>query len=448
MTDPNLELDELRETVRLLMAENQMLAERAEDTLLLGLIAEQIGQTGESEQMISIALEQIGLLKDLPVCMFWVLEADRLLCRAAYLAFSEQEFPSAALDWSPAMMEALGVGAHVFVRAEGEEPDWVKSLYQVLERLNFQATGLALIPFQEQMGQIGFFLFADSLVENRLREMLVLLNRVVEMVIERRNNLYLIQALRQANRQLHAAVNELEAFSYSVSHDLRAPLRAINGFAVLMAESYTGQLPEEALQDLGHIQDAALRMSALIDGLLQFSRLSRKSMVYQPVDLAVIVREVWADLEAERHEREVIFTLSSLPVTAGDPLLLRQVLFNLLSNAVKFTRRMSPARIEVGFQPAPVWGAPDELQADYAGAYYVRDNGVGFDMRYANNLFGVFQRLHSTDEFEGTGVGLAITRRVIERHGGWIWAQAEVDQGATFYFVLGQSPKAPVGMNE
>jgi PAS domain S-box-containing protein len=236
------------------------------------------------------------------------------------------------------------------------------------------------------------------------------------------------QRVQEANRQLETANKELESFSYSVSHDLRAPLRAIDGFSQALVEDYGPHLPDEGRRYLNIIRDGAQRMGMLIDDLLSFSRLSRVPVTRRPVDTARIVREVVEDLASQRQGRNIDLQIGELPVCDGDPALLKQVWVNLLSNAFKYSRRRDPAVVEVGCRR----GAGEDV-------YFVRDNGAGFDMRYADKLFGVFQRLHLAEEYEGTGVGLAIVQRVIHRHGGKVWAESAVNQGATFYFTLGRN---------
>ena len=226
--------------------------------------------------------------------------------------------------------------------------------------------------------------------------------------------------------QLKAANNELESFSYSVAHDLRAPLRAMDGFSRLVVEDFAPLLPDEAQRYLHLVRENAQQMGHLIDDLLTFARLSRQPVNRQPVHTADLVEQVVKDLQHDREGRAVHIAINDLPVCQADPALLRQVFANLLSNALKFTRTREEARIEVRSQTDD--GEP---------VYVVKDNGVGFDMQYMGKLFGVFQRLHRAEEYEGTGVGLAIVQRIIHRHGGRIWAEAAVDKGATFYFTLG-----------
>jgi PAS domain S-box-containing protein len=233
------------------------------------------------------------------------------------------------------------------------------------------------------------------------------------------------QRVAERTAELAAANRELEAFSYSVSHDLRAPLRAIDGFSRILLEEHAGHLDPEAHRYLDRLRQGAQRMGQLVDDLLTFSRLGRQPLVKRTVALDDLIRQVVDDLRPDYETRRVEFILGTLPPGEADPALLKQVLVNLINNALKYTRGRDVARIEIGSRPSG-----DEP------VYFVKDNGVGFDMRYADKLFGVFQRLHSTEQFEGTGAGLAIVQRIIHRHGGRVWAEAEPGQGATFFFTL------------
>ena len=236
------------------------------------------------------------------------------------------------------------------------------------------------------------------------------------------------RAKAEQSRVLMEAVNrELEAFSYSVSHDLRAPLRAISGFAQAVVEDYAPRLDDEGKRYLGLIQDNAHRMGQLIDDLLTFSRLGRQQLTETQIDMEALVHAIFEEVAAQAPGRSIRFVVHSIPPAHGDKAMIRQVLTNLLSNAVKFTKHRDEAVIEFGY-----------ARESGRGAYYVKDNGVGFDMQYAGKLFGVFQRLHSVTEFEGTGVGLAIVYRIITRHGGRVWARGEENKGATFYFTLSE----------
>lgn len=231
--------------------------------------------------------------------------------------------------------------------------------------------------------------------------------------------------LGQRAEQLESANQELEAFSYSISHDLRAPLRAMDGFSRILVEEYGASLPGEAQRYLGLVRSNAQQMGHLIEDLLTFSRLSRQPLNKQTVDTREVVNQVLEDLQFEKDGRSVSISFGELPACKADPVLLKQVWINLLSNAFKYTRKQENPQIEIG-----------STQTATECIYFVKDNGVGFDMHYVNKLFGVFQRLHRSEEYEGTGVGLAIVQRIVHRHGGRAWAEAEVNKGAIFYFTL------------
>ena len=233
------------------------------------------------------------------------------------------------------------------------------------------------------------------------------------------------EEVRIRNAQLEAANKELEAFSYSVSHDLRAPLRAIDGFSLAVLEDYQDKIDAEGRAHLERIRAAAGRMGQLIDDMLQLARIARAEMVRDKVNLSRLAQEIASQLQASEPKRQTTFVIQPDLMVEGGRALLRVVLQNLLDNAWKFTGHQLHARIEFGIQ-----------KQDSGQVYFVRDNGAGFEMQYANKLFGVFQRLHRQSEFTGTGVGLATVQRIIHRHGGRIWAEGATGQGATFYFVL------------
>jgi len=234
--------------------------------------------------------------------------------------------------------------------------------------------------------------------------------------------------------ELEAAYRELEAFSYSVSHDLRAPLRHINGFVDLLTDQAHEKLGERERYYLRIIADSARQMGMLIDDLLTFSRMSRSEIQRTTISTDAMVHEaVKCALQGEPRERRLVWTIGPLPDVEADPSMLRQVWTNLIGNAVKYSRTRPTAEIEIGCDDTPA----DEV------VFFVRDNGVGFDMKYADKLFGVFQRLHRAEEFEGTGIGLANVRRIIARQGGRTWAEAVKYAGATFFFSLPKKPRQP-----
>lgn len=237
-------------------------------------------------------------------------------------------------------------------------------------------------------------------------------------------NAQLEQRIADRTQELTAANKEMESFSYSVSHDLRTPLRAIDGYSRMLQEDYEAKLDDEGRRLLGVIRDNSQRMGQLIDDLLTFSRLGRKALATSDIDMRKMVDEVLKDI-LPSADRKPELMIGTLPSTHGDPALVRQVWANLLSNAVKFSSKNERPRVEIG-------GYSDGTH----NIYCVKDNGAGFDMRYYDKLFGVFQRLHRVDEFAGTGVGLAIVQRVVTRHGGRAWAEGKVGEGAAFYFSL------------
>ena len=278
------------------------------------------------------------------------------------------------------------------------------------ERIDIDAVGHLVI----WRGRAARLVVLNDITERlRIQQELERLNRELE------------DRVRSRTAQLEAANKELEAFSYSVSHDLRAPVRHIDGFVKLLEREHP-PVTEKAAHYLRTIASSSRRMASLIDDLLALSRTGRAPLEMRTVELASLVEEVIVDLRPDTARRRIEWRVARLPTVRADPSLLRVVLQNLLDNAVKYTRLQASALIEVG-----------ALRLDQGDtAIFVRDNGVGFDMRYADRLFGVFQRLHRDEEFEGTGIGLATARRVIHRHGGRIWGEGEPGRGACFYFTV------------
>jgi PAS domain S-box-containing protein len=239
--------------------------------------------------------------------------------------------------------------------------------------------------------------------------------------------------LQRRTAELEAANLELGAFSYSVSHDLRAPLRHVQGYVDVLGNATEGQLSEQAQRYMKIIKDSSRQMGQLIDDLLAFSRMGQATMQETTVSMETIVRTVIHGLEMATSGRNIVWKIAELPQVIGDASLLKQVLVNLIGNAVKYSRHRDPAEIEIGCAGVE----------DGRTIFFVKDNGAGFDMEYVQKLFGVFQRLHRASEFEGTGIGLAIVRRIVTRHGGRAWAEGSVGQGATFYFTLRSSEENP-----
>jgi PAS domain S-box-containing protein len=231
--------------------------------------------------------------------------------------------------------------------------------------------------------------------------------------------------VQERTAQLNATIKELEAFSYTVSHDLRAPLRAIDGFSRLLFEDYYDKLDSEGRRLLEVIRNSTVKMGNLVDGLLAFSRLGRQAISSSLIDMDELARDAFNEAGGRDDRNRVRFRLAPLPPALGDRVLMRQVFINLFSNALKFSRDRQPAIIEAGYRTE-----------GEQNVFYVKDNGAGFDMQYADKLFGVFQRLHAVTEFDGTGLGLAIVQRIVHRHGGRVWAEGKTGEGATIYFSL------------
>jgi signal transduction histidine kinase len=350
-----------------------------------------------------------------------------------------QRFPLSAcisgwvmLNKQPAAIEDIYSDPRIPI--EAYRPTFVKSL--------------AIVPIRtpDPLGAIGnYWARQHKPTEEELQLMQTLADAAARAVENVRLLEELEQRVRARTAQLEDANKELEAFSYSVSHDLRAPLRAMSGFSNILTEEYQAQMPPEASRYLGLIAQNAGQMGALVDDLLRFARLNRQPLDQQSVSTDKLVRQALEELHAEQEGRQVEINIGELPECQADPALLKQVWVNLLSNALKFTRRRQVAKIEVGaisdFGSQGADFLPEAVKSEISNLksviYYVRDNGVGFDMQYAHKLFGVFQRLHRAEDYEGTGVGLAIVQRVVHRHGGRAWAEAAVDKGATFYFTLG-----------
>lgn len=269
----------------------------------------------------------------------------------------------------------------------------------------------------------------------KLGDIVPVLTRALTVRRLRLENAELAGRVRDRTAELEAANRELEAFSYSVSHDLRAPLRGMEDVTRILLDDGGSRLSERERTFIRAISSSAAQMGTLIEGLLNLSRMGRQQLVKQPVSVTDLVNQVLHELAKEREGRRVDVQVAALPDCVGDPSLLKQVYINLLANAFKFTRAKEQATIEVGYQ-----------DRDGEHVYFVRDNGAGFDMQYAGKLFREFQRLHSKEQFEGTGVGLSIVQRVIQRHGGRVWAESEVDKGASFYFTL-PLPEQAAGSN-
>jgi PAS domain S-box-containing protein len=373
----------------------------------------------EQTRMLTLVLESMGeglVASDAEGhFLIWNESAKKLLGRGA------ADLPTA--QWTPHYKVYLsdGITPHPtdslpLVRAMRGESVLAEIMIEHPEHGNGVFLEVTARPLRDDQGNLcgGVAAFRDITARKAAEREIQKLNQDLEVrVLER-------------TAQLEAANKELEAFTYSVSHDLRAPLRHMSGFTRILVEDFGPSLPSEAQGHLQRIEQGAKRMGLLVDELLGLTRVGRQALSVQVTELSSIVKDVITLLEPEVEGRTVEWKIADLPFVECDPILVRQVFQNLIGNALKYSRPRSPAVIEIG-------------QAEKEGqrVIFVRDNGVGFSMKYADKLFGVFQRLHRPEDFEGTGVGLATVQRIILKHGGRVWAEAELDQGATFYFTLG-----------
>jgi signal transduction histidine kinase len=292
-----------------------------------------------------------------------------------------------------------------------------------------QKVQITQLPFGSGRLEERYWYSVNTPVLNTEGEIQYIIHQLEDVTYKRleRTNVELEHIIEERTRQLQDTIRELESFSYSVSHDLKAPLRAIDGFSRILIEEYGDKLDEDGRRVLQVIRTSTLKMGLLIENLLDLARLGRKQMQITDIDMNAMVSGIFNDIRASAPDRQVELKCGLLHRVKADPVLMQQILTNLLSNAFKFTRSRNPAIVEVGSRVR---------EAEHDVLFWVRDNGVGFDMKYSNKLFGVFQRLHTDREFDGTGIGLAIVQRAVHRHSGHVWAESEPDRGATFYFSL------------
>lgn len=378
----------------------------------------------ESQQQLIEANTMLQLVLDaIPVRIFW---KDR---EARYLGCNRRFAQDAGYDTPAAIIGKDDFSMAWRAQAEQYRADDFQVMRSGEAKLNYEEPQTPLegeplwlrtskVPMQNTQGEVIGVLgvYEDITAAKAAQEALNRLNEELELRV------------RQRTAQLEAANAELEAFTYSVSHDLRAPLRALDGFSQALLEDYAGQFDAEGQLYLQRLRAASQRMGQLIDDLLHLSRVTRAEMTLAPVKLSEMVREIATALQESQPERQVTFTIAPDVVVIADPGLLRIAMENLLNNAWKYTSKHAQAHIEFGMQ-----------QQERETVYFVRDDGAGFDMAFADKLFGAFQRLHQMTEFEGAGIGLATVWRIIQRHGGKVWAEGAIERGATFFFSLPQS---------
>lgn len=378
----------------------------------------------ESQQQLIEANTMLQLVLDaIPVRLFW---KDR---EARYLGCNRRFAQDAGYDTPAAIIGKDDFSLAWRAQAEHYRADDFQVMRSGEAKLNYEEPQTPLegeplwlrtskVPMRNTQGEVIGVLgvYEDITAAKAAQEALNRLNEELELRV------------RQRTAQLEAANAGLEAFTYSVSHDLRAPLRALDGFSQALLEDYAGQFDAEGQLYLQRLRAASQRMGKLIDDLLHLSRVTRAEMTLAPVKLSEMVREIATALQESQPERQVTFTIAPDVVVIADPGLLRIAMENLLNNAWKYTSKHAQACIEFGTQ-----------QQGHETVYFVRDDGAGFDMAFADKLFGAFQRLHQMTEFEGTGIGLATVWRIIQRHGGKVWAEGAIERGATFFFSLPQS---------
>ena len=361
--------------------------------------------------------------------------SDARLIQESLAEASDDPFDLETADTLAAGLQRLGIGGIDAMLLDLALPDsfgmetFVRARAQSLGVAIIVLTGLhddSLALKMVQGGAQDFVAKVDVSGNNLTRAILYAIERERLEQKFRKLNEELEERIKERTAELEASNKELEAFSYSVSHDLRAPLTHIHGFSGLLQEKYKSQLDEQGQKYLQNISNAAGRMSSLIDDLLSLGKVGRQGLKLWDVGLASLVEEVQSEIEGDCRDRQIEWRIGSLPHVKCDRGLMKQVLVNLLSNAVKYTKPRERAVIEMG-----------HTIIDGGLTFFVRDNGVGFDMNYADKLFAPFQRLHRAEDFAGTGIGLATAQRIVQKHGGRIWAESVLDHGSTFYFTVG-----------
>jgi PAS domain S-box-containing protein len=393
-------------------------------------------ETTEIEPAIKQALEIIAKYAGADAASVWMLDNEQATASKTFGWPSNEKNQSIPIKRFPWIFGKLFSRKNVVISKKQDIPSDAEDMFLMLE--DFHMAAILSVPLVSEgyvLGSLSIYMQqGEKSWEDDLVSLLKIIGDIIMNALERKRteesirqfNEELERRVAQRTQQLEAANTELEAFAYSVSHDLRAPLRAINGFSLALLDDYSDQLDQTAKDFLHRSREASQRMGQLIDDLLKLSRITRSEMLFEPVNLSTLAIEIIHELQDVESGRLIEFDVQPDLVVLGDGRLLRIALVNLLSNAWKFTRKTSQAQVKFGC-----------INNEKQPFFFVQDNGAGFNMTYADKLFGTFQRLHSNQEFEGTGIGLATVKRIILRHGGRVWAEGQVDQGATFYFTIG-----------
>ena len=411
----------------------QALQQNARELATLNLLGQRVNATLLLDQVVKATVENVTALNQYEMVLFYLSEGDRLLLQGAGPNSSSTLVSNAQIHQVGEYLcvQAALMGKPIF---SSNIPIDLRCTLADCKEAGFHS--FAAIPLQSGDEVIGVLGLASTEEHDFSKEATFLETMANQIATATQNALLhtqvqqyaaeLEQRVIQRTAQLEDSNKELEAFSYSVSHDLRGPLRAIDGYSHILLEDYAGKLDAEGQNLLHRLHSASQRMGQLIDDLLKLSRLTQQEMVRERVDLSVLANDVYNELCRIESGHVIEIIIGDKLITNADTRLLRVVLANLFSNAMKFSRKVPHAKIEF-----------NSIKNGSEQVFFVRDNGAGFDMQFAGKLFGAFERLHNSSEFEGSGIGLATVQRIINRHGGRLWAEAAINQGATFYFTLG-----------
>ena len=411
----------------------QALQQNARELATLNLLGQRVNATLLLDQVVKATVENVTALNQYEMVLFYLSEGDRLLLQGAGPNSSSTLVSNAQIHQVGEYLcvQAALMGKPIF---SSNIPIDLRCTLADCKEAGFHS--FAAIPLQSGDEVIGVLGLASTEEHDFSKEATFLETMANQIATATQNALLhtqvqqyaaeLEQRVIQRTAQLEDSNKELEAFSYSVSHDLRGPLRAIDGYSHILLEDYAGKLDAEGQNLLHRLHSASQRMGQLIDDLLKLSRLTQQEMVRERVDLSVLANDVYNELCRIESGHVIEIIIGDKLTTNADTRLVRVVLANLFSNAMKFSRKVPHAKIEFS-----------AIKNGSEQVFFVRDNGAGFDMQYAGKLFGAFERLHNSSEFEGSGIGLATVQRIINRHGGRLWAEAAINQGATFYFTLG-----------